>query len=229
MATACLYRFLGGVEGSRLAVASFKAGGSAAVFGATLWFVTDQLEKHDPLIEPATSEWFAMDRATGVPVEVTIGQNRVSPGTELLSDVEWRVESHDEVFRVVAGDAVLARLDPASLGAIGLFNEAGMAEQRVIKFTDRLEEGRTANLDPPYPFVIEAASLGDDYNDYIVLDRETGAEANTGTLRTETFDIFTYRDGIYVIFVPEAVHDDPDRAPWAEFGFAELKLSVEER
>jgi hypothetical protein len=27
MVTACLYRFLGGVEGSRLAVASFKAGG----------------------------------------------------------------------------------------------------------------------------------------------------------------------------------------------------------
>ncbi len=43
MATACLYRFLGGVEGSRLAVASFKAGGGAAVFGATLWFMNGQL------------------------------------------------------------------------------------------------------------------------------------------------------------------------------------------
>ena len=53
LVTACLYRFFGGVEGSRLAVASFKASGSAAVFGATLWYVNDQLAARSPIVEPA--------------------------------------------------------------------------------------------------------------------------------------------------------------------------------
>ena len=52
MATACLYRFLGGVEESRLAVTSFKAGGSAGVFGATLWFMNGQLAEQDQSIKP---------------------------------------------------------------------------------------------------------------------------------------------------------------------------------
>jgi len=226
MATACLYRFLGGVEGSRLAVASFKAGGSAAVFGATLWFMNGQLAEQNPPIEPASSEWFAMDRTTGVPVEVTIGQVRLSPDTESLSDVEWRVERRDDAIRVVSGDAVLVRLDPESLGAIGLFDDARMADQRVIKFTNPLEQGRKADLYPPYPFEIEATSFGDDYNGYTVVDRKTGAEAKSGTLRTETFEVFSYENRSYVILVSEAVHNSPNRAPWAEFGFAELELEV---
>ena len=226
MATACLYRFLGGVEGSKFTVAAVKATGSGAAFAAILWFVNGELDKQNPPIEPATSEWFAMDRTTGVPVEVTIGQFRVSPDTESLSDVEWRVERRDEAIRVVSGDAILARLAPESLDSIGLFNYAGMSEGRVIKFTDPLEQGQEADLDPPYPFLIKATDFSDDYNRYSILDRETRAEAANGLLRTETFDVFSYEDRTYVIFVSEAVHNDPNREPWAEFGFAELELRI---
>lgn len=225
MATACLYRFLGGVEGSKFTVATVKATGSGAAFAATLWFVNGQLAEHNPLIEPAASEWFAMDR-TGVPVEVTIGQIRVSPDTESLRDVEWRVERRNDAVRVVSGGAVLAGIDPESLGAIGLFNYAGMAEQRVIKFTAPLEQGRRADLYPPYPFQIEATAFSDDYNGYSVLDRESGAEAVNGLLVTKTFDVFAYENRTYVIFVSRAVHNDPTRPPWAEFGFVELELAV---
>ncbi|MCY4645950.1 MAG: hypothetical protein OXE73_03640 [Gammaproteobacteria bacterium] len=83
MVTACLYRFLRRVEGSRLAVASFKAGGSAAVFGAALWFVNGELLSLNPPISPAPTEWIAIDR-TGKPFEVRIGQTAIPANTNLL-------------------------------------------------------------------------------------------------------------------------------------------------
>ncbi len=53
--TACLYRFLGGVEGSRLAIASFKAGGSVAVCFAVAFYVNQQLALQDRSISPDPS------------------------------------------------------------------------------------------------------------------------------------------------------------------------------
>ena len=52
-ATALLYRFFGGVEGSTFRVATFKASGSVAVFAFVTWFVNDKLVEQNPIIDPA--------------------------------------------------------------------------------------------------------------------------------------------------------------------------------
>lgn len=225
VATACLYRFLGGVEGSRLTVASFKAGGSVAVFGAALWFANEQLAAGNPLINPAPSEWIAVDRI-GTPIEVTIGQTTVSADTDLLTDAVWTIERHDDGLRVLANDVPLALVDQASLSAAGLFNYAGMAGNRRITFTGPLEQEKAADLYPPYPFWIEASNYHDNYNGYAIMDMTTDTAVATGLLVTKTFDVFSYEGRSYVVFVSRAVHNDPERAPWADFGFAELDLDV---
>ena len=225
MVTACLYRFLGGVEGSRLAVASFKAGGSAAVFGAALWFVNGELLSLNPPIDPAPSQWIAIDR-TGKPVEVRIGQTAIPANTNLLRDAVWRVESRDGEIRAVTSDETLAKVDPESLHSIGLFNYASMANNRAILFTDPLEQGKEADLYPPYPFWIRADDFRDDYNGYSVMDMQTDTAIATGLLVTKTFQVFGYEGRTYVILVSRAAHNDPSRTPWAVFGFAELELGL---
>ena len=225
MVTACLYRFLGGVEGSRLAIASFKAGGSAAVFGAALWFVNGELLSLNPPINPAPSEWIAIDR-TGKPVEVTIGQTAIPANTKLLRDVVWRVESRDGEIRAVTSEETLAKVDLKSLHSIGLFNYASMADNRIIKFTNPMEPGKEADLYPPYPFWIRADDFRDNYNGYSIMDMETDTAIATGLLVTRTFEVFSYEGRTYVILVSRATHDEPSRAPWAVFGFAELELGM---
>ena len=89
VATALLYRFFGGVEGSTFTVATFKASGSAAVFVFVTWFVNDKLVEQNPIIDPAPSSWVAINR-NGAPTAVTIGGELYSQDVStFLSGVVW--------------------------------------------------------------------------------------------------------------------------------------------
>lgn len=222
--TACLYRFLGGVEGSRLSVASFKAGGSAAVFGAALWYVNGELAARSPTVLPAPAEWMAVDR-TGAPVDIRIRRDSIVSDPSLLADAVWSAASVAGTFRVAAGERTLARIDPASLGSVGLFNQVRMPEGRDIRFTDELAMGVEADLFP-YPFRIRATGFGDNYNGYAVLSRDGDAVVDEDVLITRNFKVFVHDGQSFVVFVARAVHNDPEREPWAVFGFAQLELGV---
>ena len=223
--TACLYRFLGGVEGSRLAVASFKAGGSAAVFGAALWYVTGQLVALNPTVQPPPAEWMAMDR-NGAPVGVRIGQDSVVPDPSLLENAVWSVRNVDGAIRAATGDRTLARIDLSSLGSIGLFNQVRLPDGRAIQYTGELAQGMEADLFPPYPFRIRATDFRDNYNGYAILSRDEDRIIDQDVLITKNLKVFTHDGEYFAVFVSRAVHNDPVRPPWAVFGFAQLELSV---
>ena len=223
--TACLYRFLGGVEGSRLAVASFKAGGSAAVLGAALWFVNGELAAGDPTVQPAATEWMAIDR-TGAPVAIRVGQNSVVSNASLLDNAVWTARNDAGAIRAAAGDRALARIDLSSLGSLGFFNEITMPDGRAIEYTDELSAGMEADLFPPYPFRIRATAFRDNYNGYSILDRNDGTVIDQDVLITRNFKVFAHNGEYFVVFVSRAIHNDRRREPWAVFGFAQLRLSV---
>ena len=227
LVTACLYRFFGGVEGSRLTVASFKASGGVAVFGATLWYVNDQLAARSPIVEPAPAEWMALDR-TGTPIDVRIGQDSIISDPSVLAEAVWNAASVDGTFRAAAEDRTLARIDPASLGVLGLFNEVRMPTGRTIQFTEELTAGMEADLFPPYPFRLRATGFRDNYNAYSILSRDDGSVVDEDVLITKNFKVFAYDGQYFAIFVAWAVHNDPEREPWAVFGFAQLELSVDD-
>ncbi len=223
--TACLYRFLGGVEGSTFKMATFKASGSVAVCCIAVWYVNGQLVALSSSVQPPPADWVAMDR-TGTPVDIRMGQDSLISDPSVLSDAVWSAASVAGAFRVAAGDQTLARIDPASLGSVGLFNQVGMPSGRAIQFTEELAVGMEDDLFPPYPFRIRATGYRDDYNGYSILSRDDDSVVEADALITKNFKVFAYNGQFFAVFVARAVHNDPDREPWAVFGFAQLELSV---
>lgn len=223
--TACLYRFLGGIEGSRLAVASFKAGGSVAVFFAALWFVESKLaEARPPVVHPASTEWMAVDR-TGVPIDVTIDEESHGSDTSLLADAVWSTVRDAGEIRAAAGHQTLARIDLASLGSVGLFNQVRTPDGLTIHVTDELPAGAIADLFPPYPFWLQTSRYQDNYNGYTIIDRK-GDIVDEGFLITKNFKFFKHDGKHFLVFVSRAVHSDAEQEPYAVFGFAQLDVSV---
>ncbi len=102
-----------------------------------------------------------------------------------------------------------------------------MADNKTIVFAGPLERGKEAELHPPYPFWIRAGDFRAGHNSYFIMDMQTDTAIVTDALATRTFETFRYGKRTYVIFVSQAAHNDPRRPPWAVFGFAELKLSVD--
>ena len=148
--TTCLYRFLGGVEGSTFKMATFKASGSVAVCCIAVWYVNGQLVALNSTVQPAPADWVAMDR-TGAPVDIRIGQDSLISDPSVLADAVWSAASVAGTFRVAAGDETLARIDPASLGSVGLFNQVRMPSGRAIQFTEELAVGMEDDLFPTVP------------------------------------------------------------------------------
>ena len=226
VATACLYRFLGGVESSTFKMATFKASGSVAVCSIAVWYVNGQLVALNPTVQPTPADWVALDR-TGAPVDIRIGQESLVSDPSVLADAVWSAAtSVAGTFRVVAGDDTLARIDPASLGSVGLFNQVRMPSGRAILFTEELAVGMEDNLFPPYPFRIRATGYRDDYNGYSILSRDDDSVVEEDALITKNFKVFEYNGQFFAVFVARAVHNDPEREPWAVYGFAQLELSV---
>jgi len=226
VATALLHRFLGGVEGSRFRMVSLKVGGGAAVFFGAWWFLNGQLVAAYPTVLPAPPDWIALDR-TGAPVDVRIGQDSLVSDPSVLADAVWGVTSEAGTFRLAAGDKTLARIDPTSLTSVGLFNRVRMPSGRAIQFTEELAVGMENDLFPPYPFRIRATGFRDDYNGYSVLSRDDASVVDEDALITKNFKVFAYNGQFFAVFVARAVHNDPERKPWAVFGFAQLELSVD--
>ena len=189
------------------------------------WYVTGQLVALNPTVQPPPDEWIALDR-NGAPVGIRIGQDSVLADPSLLEDAVWSVKNVGGTIRAATGDGTLARIDLSSLGLIGLFNQVRMAEGRAIRFTGELARGREADLFPPYPFRIRATEFRDNYNGYTILGRDDDTVIAEDVLITKTFKVFSHNGEYFAVLVSRAVHNDPDREPWAVFGFAQLELSV---
>ena len=175
--------------------------------------------------QPPPAEWMAIDRS-GAPVGIRIGQDSVVADPSLLEDAVWSVKNVGGAIRATSGDGILARIDLSSLGLIGLFNQVRMPDGRAIQFTAELAEGMEANLFPPYPFRIRATGFRDNYNGYAILGRDGDTVIVEDVLITKHFKVFSHNGEYFVVLVSRAVHNDPDREPWAVFGFAQLELSV---
>ena len=228
--TALLYRFLGGVEGSTLTVATFKASGSAAVFAYVTWFVNGELVTQNPPpppVDPSPQSWIAIDR-NGVPTTVTIGEESYSQDVSMfLSGANWDAKLEPGMIRVTAQELSLGKIDLPSLGQLGLFDGMEMSQGRGIRYTGELIAGAEADLSPVYPYKIRTTAFTDSYNGFSVLDERNALVLSEGLLRTKDFQFFEHGGEYFLIFVSRAVHNDPENTPWAVFGFAQVNPTLD--
>ena len=234
--TALLYRFFGGVEGSTFTVATFKASGSVAVFAFVTWFVNGELVKQKPIptaipvVEPSPQSWVAIDR-NGSPTAVTIGGESFSPDVSIfLSDADWDAKLDSGMIRVTKQEHDqeydLGKIDFPSLGQLGLFNQMEMVPGRGIRYTGELTAGAEEDLNPVYPYKIRVTQFSDSYNGFSVLDEHNAVILSKGLLRTKNFQFFEHGNEHFLIFVSRAIHNDPQKAPWAVFGFAQVNPTL---
>ena len=224
VATALLYRFFGGVEGSTFKVATFKASGSVAVFAFVTWFVNDKLVEQNPIIDPAPSSWIAIDR-NGASSAVTIGGELYSQDvSEFLREAVWGVKIESGMIRVTEREHELGKIDFSSLGPLGLFDRIEMIQGRGIRYTGELTAGAEGDLSPIYPYKIRTTQFTDSYNGFSVLDENNAVVLSEGLLRTKNFQFFEHEGRHFLIFVSRAAHNDPVNAPWAVFGFVQVNL-----
>ena len=225
-ATALLYRFFGGVEGSTFRVATFKASGSVAVFAFVTWFVNGELVKQNPIIDPAPSSWVAINR-NGASTAVTIGGETYSQDVStFLRDAVWGTKLDSGMIRVTEREYDLGRIDFSSLGRLGLFDRMEMSPGRGIRFTGELTAGVEADLAPVYPYKIRTTQFTDSYNGFSVLDERNAVVLREGLLRTRDFQLLEHGGEHFLIFVSRAVHNDPMTPPWAVFGFAQVNPTL---
>ena len=226
VATALLYRFFGGVGGSTFKVATFKASGSVAVFVSVTWFVNDKLVEQNPIIDPAPSSWLAIDR-NGASSAVTIGGELYGQDvSEFLRDAVWGAKLESGMIRVTEREHRLGKIDFSSLGQLGLFDRMEMIQDRGIRYTGELIAGAEGDLRPIYPYKIRTTQFTDSYNGFSVLDENNAVVLSEGLLRTKNFQFFEHGGEHFLIFVSRAVHNDPERAPWAVFGFAQVNPTL---
>ena len=102
-----------------------------------------------------------------------------------------------------------------------------MPSGRAIQFTEELSAGMEVDLFPPYPFRLRATGFRDSYNGYSILHRDDGSVIDEDVLITKSLKVFSYDGQYFAVFVAWAVHNDPEREPWAVFGFVQLELSVD--
>ena len=210
-ATALLYRFFGGVEGSTFTVATFKASGSTAVFAFVTWFVNGELVEQNPIIDPTPSSWVAINR-NGASTAVTIGGEPYSQDVStFLRDAVWGAKLDSGMIRVTEREYDLGKINFSSLGRLGLFDRMEMSPGRGIRYTGELTAGTEEDLQPLYPYKIRTTQFTDSYNSFSVLDEHNAMVLSEGLLRTKNFQFFEHDGQHFLIFVSRAVHNDPEK------------------
>ncbi len=227
MATALLYRFLGGVGGSTFGLAAMRFSGSGAVLLGLTWFLNNQLVEQNPIVDPNPQDWLAIGK-TGLPTAVKIGQKENVPDSLFLSGATWSAILESGNIRVLSPENDrLARIELQSISDLGFFNnvEIEMLTGRGIRFTGELRIGEQEDLSP-YPYTIRAEKFVNSYNDFSILDYN-GVVIERGFLRSKDFRFFKHEGKHFLIFVSRAVHNDPENQPWGVFGFTEFKLATD--
>ena len=226
MAASLLYRFLGGTKNTTFAIKGFKATGSAAVVAAAVYFVNDQLVKQNPIIDPHPSSWVAINN-DGAITEVKIGPQRYGQDvSRFLRDAVWNAKLEDGAVRVKKQDQNLGKINLLSLNQLHFFNRMAITQRKGIRYTGELTAGEEEDLQPVYPYKIQATQFADGYNGFRILDQDGSTVLHEDSLRTKNFQFFTRGEEHFLIFVSRAVHNDPQRVPWAAFGFAQVSVSL---
>ncbi len=100
-----------------------------------------------------------------------------------------------------------------------------MRQGRGIRYTGELTVNAEESLTPVYPYSIRTSRFADSYDEFNVLD-EHDSVVHKGLLRTRNFQFSNHNGKHFLVFVSRSDHRDPERDPWAVFGFLQVNLTL---
>lgn len=245
---ALVYRFLGGTAGASMVMGTLKLSGSIAVLLGSAYFINGELvkqtkssddqERSGPTtvsFDPHRSNWVAVDKATGLPLQVKINET----GNELplasktvFKDNRLQVKKNGNRLLIVPesdSTFVFGNMEITQLNEVGFFDNLTKTENFVV--TDRLTLAEENNL-TPLPFKIKTIGFANDFSHFQLINSKTDEVDLQNQIYRRSYIIEQVNNKTYLIWVVEVSHkakdpDDPESiGPYAKFAITELAFSL---
>jgi hypothetical protein len=234
--SALVYRFLGGITvDTSFAIGALKLSGTMAALVGCAYFINTELEKQtmhnmDRLFDPHVSRWFALEKSTGVPLEVNVaGVGDIDiPEKAALEAIPLSVRKKDESLLVVPrkeSKLPLGSLNKKELKNAGFTISIGSSLDKFV-VTDRLPPSTQRYSLNPLPFRINTGAYSQDYS-HFELTNSNGESLYSGSIYRKQAKIISIDNKYYVIAVVEVNHLPIDGHPYAKFAIGELMAGIE--
>ena len=244
---ALVYRFLGGAAGASMAMGTLKLSGSIAVLLGSAWFINGELIKQSKdgidrpdrklariSFVPHRSNWIAVDKRNGEPVEVKIAETEEvieKPDKNIFKNVPLRLQLQNNRYVVTPEEDslfILGQINDAYIKSANLFNGFQKTEDFVV--TERLLLGES-DLLSPFPFKIQTTTYSNEYSHFQLIDKSTNKAVYEGRIYRRRFEVIELMNKHYFIAVVEVNHQpkDPEnpmsKDPYAKFAIAEIEAT----
>lgn len=232
-----IYRFLGGIQNTTFNLGPVRFAGSIAALIGCAFFINGYLEDQTGYnlnldFTPPVNTWFAMDKTSGIPVEVKIkGMNDTIgvPPLNVLTKNELGVIRHGNKLTIISEtspDFILGTLDRTGLEDIGMFNSI---QRQLVGFivTDRLPPNTNGVDLDPIPLKLSTREYGGEYSRYTLTDKR-GNILHQGSIYRRQTEIVKLNGRYYLICVVEVNHSLKEGENiYAKFAVGEISLDLE--
>lgn len=228
--SALVYRFLGGIKVSRLDIGWLRLGGSiAALVGVGLLINNILVEQVQ--FNPSVDNWVAVDKRTGLPIEVRVEGRRGSipkPSADVFENVQLDIEQGEGGFTVHSKGTeafLLGKLAAENLEEVGLFNSLKGTER--FRVTERLPPNSQPVRLAPLPFGFSTSRYVGGYSAYVLADT-SGNHLHEGNIYGRQAEIVHIGNRYYLVGVVEVNHLPAiGEEQYAKFEIRELAAVIE--
>lgn len=223
-----VYGFLGGIDDARFDLGPVKMGGSLAALVGVAWLANAKLEDQTRLhldrdFDPPARTWFAMDRITSLPIDVSVPRAQASIGAPEADEFRARTlglqVSENTVFAVAEDrpDFIVGYLKQEELQGAGFFN----AFERDVKgfiVTSELPPLKSVDLNP-LDLQLTSRTYSNEYSRYVLVSGE-GEDVFEGAIYRRGAQIAEINGHRYIVMVVNVNHEVAE--PFAKFAVGEI-------
>ena len=228
---ALVYRFLGGIAAqTSFAIGALRVGGSlAALLGTAITIYhlfPAPVVPLNELFKPNINGWFAMDKASALPIRVevaSLGQLPL-PNSDALANIPLTLRRSEERFVVSAKGrqnfdlGTVTENDVRELGV----NVSLSRKSEGFQVTKELKSGvEDYDLDP-LPLKLRTGKYDEDFTRYALVDAD--GKEYPGSIRRRDSEVVQVGNRFFLVAVIEINHQHPE--PWAKFAVGEIQAKI---
>jgi hypothetical protein len=237
---ALVYRFLGGIATqTSFAIGALKVGGSLAALLGTAIVIYNLFPALkcsppppeltlDELFKPNVSGWFAMDKATALPIPVeiaSIGKQLPLPSLDALANTPLALRRSEGRFVVApkrSQDFAFGMLAEDDVRGLGL-NVSLSRRMEGFRVTKELKSGVVDYDLDPLPLKLKTGKYDEDFTRYALVDAD--GKEHPGNIRLRDSEVVQVGTRFFLVAVVEINHHDAE--PWARFAVGEIETKID--